>query len=239
MSTFINIPFTSAINTIATMPKFFNPPTPRILRTIITGIYNNRIVIQSRLFQIIQHAPHMVICLNHKLTIATTIALIPKFLTRAYRIVRRCKWQVQKKRLTTFGTCFFALHPLNRLIGKPRQTLIVNKIRRNLHPHCAQCFKRLFWCVLIRRHDAIIHMPVIGFLSRINCRRYSGISPFKPGENSVVERSGYAIEIIKSLIQRHIGDRLTPIAIAHLAGKIHTQVPLAYHRRIISICPKH
>ena len=65
------------------------------------------------------------------------------------------------------------------------------------------------------------------------------MSSFEPGEDPVVQGRRDSVVIVKSFVQRHIANRLGPIAILRRTREIHPQMPLANHRSLITILLEH
>ena len=61
------------------------------------------------------------------------------------------------------------------------------------------------------------------------------MAAFEPGEDTVVEGSGDAVEVVEAFIEGHVGDGLGPIARSGFAGEIHTEVPFSDHSGVVAL----
>jgi hypothetical protein len=109
--------------------------------------------------------------------------------------VRRGKRQVQEE-----GLLLLRAHPFDRLVSETRKTLIVDKIGSDLHPSFSDHLLSTGGRLLVRRHNAIVAMAFVRFLGCVDRRRQLCVAALKPGQDAVVERGGYAVEVVKPFV---------------------------------------
>ena len=187
----------------------------------------------------------MPIGFHHEVAIGAGLRLAEKLFNWNDRLVRRGVGQIKKERLSLAGCFRFALHPFDRFRGKPIKAFHVDKVGSHLEPlrlkiHLPSTgflrVGRLLGGLLVRRHNAVIlNRYLARFLGGVERGRHLGISSLEPSKHAVVHGSGYAPEIIEPFVQGHILDRLRPVTLPLSAGKIHSEMPLAHHRRMVPI----
>ncbi len=129
---------------------------------------------------------------------------------------------------------YFALlgHGLLCIGGSERKVVgaQLGEIRRDLHTLGANHLGGFCWAVLVGRHDAVVHVALIGLLAGEERGWNFSQATVEPSEDSVIHRCRDTKEVIESLVEGHVADRLCPVAVfVGLPGEIHTEMPLADH----------
>ena len=70
------------------MAEVIDTPLPRVLWAIVTGKNDHRILVQARLLQELQNAPHVKVSLDDELTVGAAAPLTMKLRKGADRVVR-------------------------------------------------------------------------------------------------------------------------------------------------------
>lgn len=115
--------------------------------------------------------------------------------------------------------------------------MVVDKVRGDLEVGFdgAGGVCRFAGFVLIGRHDAVVGETGVLLLIGEESGWDFGVAALEPGEDTVVERSGDAVEVVEAFIEGHVGDGLGPIARSGFAGEIHTKVPFPHHSSVVAL----
>jgi len=104
------------------------------------------------------------------------------------------------------GVFFFAFYPLDGLIGKAGEALIVDEVGSDFEVAFdrASGVSGLTGFVLIGGHDAVIEVAGVSLFIGVESRWDVGVAAFEPGEDAKVERGGDAVEVVKAFVEWHV-----------------------------------
>ena len=119
-----------------------------------------------------------------------------------------------------------------RFVGEAGEALVVDEVGSDFHAHGADDIFGLFRGVLIGRHDAVVHVAVVGLLGGEDRRRNFRVATAEPGENTVVEGGGDAEETIEAVVQGPGTQGCTPVGALALPQP---QVPFADAGRAVAL----